>query len=118
MKIILLALPLLVFPAAASAQNLIPPEVVVLENVQVEGDVKTVYVGNANKHYSLYCNVKAAGRITPEANKNYLLFTKDTRWKMPGAKDVISLAFVQDWTVKYNQEEKYWPCSRRKRRSR
>jgi len=43
--------------------------------------------------------------ITPERNKNYLLFNKDTRWKMPRAKDFISLAWIQDWTVKYNEGE-------------
>ena len=105
MKIVLLALPLLLHSVAASAQNLVPPEVVRFENVHVDGDVKTVTVGNANGHYSLFCNVKADGCITPERGKNYLLFDANTRWKMPGAKDFITLAFVQDWTVKYNEGE-------------
>lgn len=106
MKIVLCAGLMLLAPVAASAQNLVPPEVVQLENVQVEGDMRTVYVGNANNHYLLYCNIKAeAGCITPEENKNYLLFNANTRWKMPGAKDFITLAFVQDWTIKYNQGE-------------
>jgi hypothetical protein len=55
--------------------------------------------------YTLFCNVKAAGCITPERGKNYLLFDTSTRRKMPGAKDFITLAFVQDWTVKYNEGE-------------
>jgi hypothetical protein len=105
MKSGLLALSLLLHTVAASAQNLVPPEVVRLENMQVDGDMRTVYVGNANKHYVLYCNTKAAGCIAPEASKNYLLFDTNTRWKMPGAKDFITLAFVQDWTVKYNEGE-------------
>jgi hypothetical protein len=67
--------------------------------------MKTVYVGNSTHHYFLYCNTKVAGCITPEENKDYLLFNSNTRWKMPGAKDFITLAFVQDWTVKYNQGE-------------
>ena len=72
----------------------------------VEGDTKSVYVGNANNHYMLYCSTKASGGcITPEENKNYLLFDANTRWKMPGAKDFMTLAFIQDWTVKYNQGE-------------
>jgi hypothetical protein len=96
---------MLLAPVAAKAQNLVPPEVVQLENVQVEGEMKSVYVGNSTNHYFLYCNTKAAGCITPEENKNYLLFNSDTRWKMPGAKDFITLAFVQDWTVKYNKGE-------------
>jgi hypothetical protein len=98
---------LLLSARPAHAQTLVPPEVVRLENVQVEGEMKTVYVGNANKHYLLYCNIKAAGCITPEENKNYLLFDANTRWKMPGAKDVITLSFVQDWTVKYNSKGRY-----------
>jgi hypothetical protein len=105
MRIVQFVLPLLLHTVAANAQNLVPPELVRLENVQADGDIKTVYVGNANKHYALYCNVKAAGCITPEANKNYLLFDTNTRWKMPGAKDFITLAFVQDWTIKYNEGE-------------
>jgi hypothetical protein len=90
---------------AVSAQDIVPPEVVRFENVRIDGDMKIVTVGNAKKHYSLFCNVKADGCITPERNKNYLLFNKDTRWKMPGAKDFISLAWMQDWTVKYNEGE-------------
>jgi hypothetical protein len=93
------------YPSASSTHDIVPPEIVQSRNVHVDGDVKTVTVGNANRHYSLSCNVKAAGCITPEPNKNYLLFNKGTRWKMPGAKDFISLAFVQDWTVKYNEGE-------------
>ena len=89
----------------ALAENLVPPEIVHFETVRVDGDVKIVTVGNSNRHYSLYCNVKTDGCITPEPNKNYLLFNKNTRWKMPGAKDLITLAFVQDWTVKYNEGE-------------
>ena len=64
---------------AASAQDIVRPEVVRLENVRVEDDIKIVTVGNANRHYSLFCNVKADGCITPERTKNYLLFNKDTR---------------------------------------
>ena len=97
---------MLLSATAASAQNIVAPEVVQLENLQVEGDMRTVYVGNANNHYLLYCNIKApAGCITPEENKNYLLFNANTRWKMPGAKDFLTLAFIQDWTIKYNQGE-------------
>lgn len=96
---------MLLAPIAASAQNLVPPEIVQLENVQEEGEMKTIYVGNSTNHYFLYCDTKAAGCITPEEKKNYLLFNSNTRWKMPGAKDFITLAFVQDWTVKYNQGE-------------
>src|SRR5262249_30199078 len=85
--------------------TLIPPEVVQLENLQEEDGMRVVYVGNSTNHYFLYCDMKAAGCIKPEENKNYLLFNSNTRWKMPGAKDFITLAFVQDFTVKYNQGE-------------
>lgn len=88
------------------AQELVPPEVVKLENVLVEGDMKSVYVGNANNHYMLYCDLKASGGcITPEENQNYLLFDAKTRWKLSGAVDFMTLGFIQDWTVKYNQGE-------------
>jgi hypothetical protein len=100
-----LALLLLLHPVLAGAQTLVPPEVVRSENVRIDGDMKIVTVGNAQRHYTLFCNIKAAGCITPERGKNYLLFDAKTRWKMPGAKDFITLAFVQDWTVKYNEGE-------------
>ena len=89
----------------ASAQDIVPPEVVRLENVHVDRDVKTVTMGNAKGHYSLFCNVKADSCITPEQGKNYLLFNGSTRWKMPGAKEFLTLAGVQDWTIKYNNGE-------------
>jgi hypothetical protein len=68
--------------------------------------MRTIYVGNANNQYLLYCNLKAtAGCIAPEENKNYLMFNASTRWRMPGAKDFLTLAFIQDFTVKYNKGE-------------
>jgi hypothetical protein len=91
--------------SAANAQDIVRPEVVRLERVRVDDEMKIMTMGNAKGHYTLICNVKADGCITPERNKNYLLFNKDTRWKMPGAKDFLTLAFIQDWTVKYNSGE-------------
>jgi hypothetical protein len=105
MKIGLFAFLLVLHPAWASAQSIVPPETVRLENVRVDGEMKIVTVGNAKAHYTLFCNVKADGCITPERNKNYLFFNKDTRWKLPGAKDFLTLAGMQDWTVKYNEGE-------------
>lgn len=103
LKIAMLASLMLWSVTAASAQNLVPPEVVQLEMMQVEGGMRTVYVGNANNHYLLYCNTEASGGcITPEENQNYLLFNANTRWKMPGAKDFLTLAFIQELTIKYN----------------
>jgi hypothetical protein len=105
MKVAMIALLLLQYTAMAGAQTLVPPEVVRSENVRIDGDVKIVTVANPQRHYTLFCNVTAAGCITPERGKNYLLFDTSTRWKMPGAKDVLTLAFVQDWTVKYYEGE-------------
>jgi hypothetical protein len=105
MLAVAVALAGLLHPLAAISQDLIPPEVVQFENVHIDQGVKVVAVGNASKHYSLICNVESAACITPEPNKNYLLFNKKTRWKMPGAKDFITLAFIQDWTVTYNKGE-------------
>jgi hypothetical protein len=103
MKAIITALPLLLCPALSSAQNgLVPPQVVRLESMRQDSAMKVVTVGNAEKHYTLFCNVKAEGCITPERGQNYLVFDTSTRWKMPGAKDFLTLAFIQDWTVTYS----------------
>jgi hypothetical protein len=104
MKIVPLAL-LLLQPVATNEQDLVPPEVVRFENVHMNGDEKTIIVGNANRRYSLFCNIKSAGCITPVRDRNYFLFDGATRWKMPGAKVFITLAFVQDWTVTYDEGE-------------
>jgi hypothetical protein len=61
--------------------------------------------GNASNHYLVYCNTKSEGCFEPKENKNYFLFTGSTRWKMPGATDFLTLAFMQDWFGKYNQGE-------------
>jgi hypothetical protein len=100
---------LFLFPVAANSQaaseKLIAPEIVRFEKMHIDDDTKTVTVGNANRHYLLSCSAKAAGCITPEPTKNYLLFDKNTRWRMPGATTLIDLAFVQDWTVLYKEAE-------------
>src|SRR5262249_4786773 len=91
---------------AARAQDVVvPPEIVRLESVRVYEEMKTVTMGNAKGHYSLFCNVKADGCITPERGKKYYLVNGSTRFKMPGAKGFLTLAFIQDWTVKYNTGE-------------
>jgi hypothetical protein len=103
---LLASLILLLSATAADAQNSVALEIVQVENIFEEGGMRTVYIGSANNHYLLYCNTEASGGcIKPEENKNYLLFNANTRWKMPGAKDFLTLAFIQDWTVKYNQGE-------------
>jgi hypothetical protein len=105
MRIVLLALAVMLSGHVARAQDVVRPEIVRLWNMQVKGDLRSVYLGNDNNRYVLFCNVKTDGCIKPEEKKNYLLFNANTRWKMPGAKDFLTLTFMQEWTVKYNQGE-------------
>ncbi len=105
MRVLLATLLLSLLPTIAVAQELIPPDVVQFRNAHTEEDMKLVTMGNANRTYYLLCNIKADGCITPKSNKNYLLFDKNTRWKMPGATQFLTLSFLQDWTSKYNQGE-------------
>jgi hypothetical protein len=102
MKIGLLAVILLLHPVVASAENVVPPETVQLENVRVDSEMKIVKVGNAQAHYMLFCNVKLDGCLTPERGRKYLLIDQNTRWKMPGAKEFLTLAFLQDLVGKYD----------------
>jgi hypothetical protein len=82
------------------------PETVRSKKVSIEGSgVKTLTVGNANGDYILFCNTKASNCLTPVPTRDYYVFDDNTKWKMPGAKDYITLKWVQDWTVKYNQAE-------------
>jgi hypothetical protein len=104
-KIALLASLMLFSATMASAENIVQPEVVQVENVLVDAEMRTVYVGNANNQYLIYCNTEAKGCFTPEENKNYLLITESTRWKMPGATEFLTLAFLQGFFVKYNRGE-------------
>src|SRR5262249_47325276 len=47
---------------------------------------KTVHFEVANSvHYLLVCKMKALGCITPVPGKDYYVFNKNTKWKMPGA---------------------------------
>ena len=45
------------------------------------------------------------GCITPNSAKDYYVFNKETRWRMPGAKVDIDLKFVQDWIGAYKNSE-------------
>ena len=83
---------------------IIPPEVVQLEDVEIKDDVKLITVGNDKIHYLLFCSLKAsAGCTTPAENKNYFLIDGNTHFKMPGASAFLTLAFIQDFTIKYNK---------------
>ena len=106
MKVFQVALALMLLrPVSVSAEDLIPPIAVQFESLRAHDDIKNIIVGNSNKHYFLSCSVKAAGCITPVPHKDYLLFDKNTHWKMPGATNFINLAFIQDWTAAYTTGE-------------
>lgn len=82
-----------------------PPETVRVESVRVVGGVKNLKVGNAQGRYALACNTNQDSCITPIPGKDYLLFTKSTRWKKPGAKGFITLEWLQKWSGSYNDQE-------------
>jgi len=85
--------------------GLVPPEIVRSEGVRIEKGVKMLTVGNVQGHYLLSCNTNQDGCVTPTPGQDYLLFSKTTRWKFPGAKDFMTLEWIQDWTGTYNNEE-------------
>src|SRR5215469_10237882 len=85
-----------VLPKDENGVDLPVPEIVHSKQVRIVGDLKTVTVGNANGDYSLFCNTKAANCLTPVPAKDYYVFNSNTKWKMPGAKDYITLKWIQD----------------------
>jgi hypothetical protein len=93
-------------PKDENGNDLQMPEIVHVRQVHIEsGDVKSVIVGNDNGEYTLFCNTKASNCLTPVPAKDYYVFNSNTKWKMPGAKDYITLKWVQDWTVSYPKTE-------------
>jgi hypothetical protein len=66
-------------------RSLVAPEVVRFERVSVNDGEKLVTVGNSKLRYLLSCNPKAAGCMVPVSDRNYLLFNRNTFWKMSGA---------------------------------
>jgi hypothetical protein len=85
--------------------GVIPPEIVRVEAVRIENRVKILTVGNVQGHYLTWCNADVDSCITPIPGKDYLLFTKATRWRFPGAKDFMTLKWIQDWSITYNNQE-------------
>ena len=92
------------------------PEVVQLRNIETVGGEKHVTVGNVAGDYVLVCNEAANEKdkhpipscISPRPQTNYLLFRGNTKWLTQGAtkKSVaMDLAFMQDFTVSYNDSE-------------
>jgi hypothetical protein len=101
-------------PLASSAQKvstptpdptLVPPETVRMEKVVFVNGVKNLTVSNAEGRYALACNSDLDSCVTPTPGKDYLLFTKSTNWKFPGATGYITLEWIQKWSGTYNKEE-------------
>src|SRR5262245_35236798 len=111
MKMVPLLLAFLLSLAAADAQSdppaagIVPPEIVRIDRVQIDDDTMFVTVKNGNKQYLLSCNNKVASWIIPDPNKSYLLFNKNTRWKVPNINEFVTLMVIQNWTVTYKNGE-------------
>jgi hypothetical protein len=86
------------------------PEVVQLKNVETTHSELHVTVGNTVGDYALVCNLNAnkdeqQNCFAPQPQRNYLLFRKNTKWLNKGAKQPIDLAFMQNWSVFYGNDE-------------
>ena len=81
------------------------PETVRGESVRIVKGMKMLTVGNDQGHYQLSCDTKQDSCVTPVPGRDYLLFTKDTRWKKPGASDFLTLKWLQGWSGSYNNQE-------------
>src|ERR1039458_4547127 len=92
-------------PLTSSAQTvptpdptLVPPETVRMEKVVFVNGVKNLTVSNADGRYALACNSNLDSCATPTPGKDYLLFTKSTNWKFPGATGYITLERSEEQT--------------------
>jgi hypothetical protein len=87
--------------------ELTEPEKVRSKQVQIDNSrgVKVVIVGNVNGEYTLGCSRKGDNCVTPVPGKDYYVFNKNTKWKLPGATKSVTLSWIQDWTVKYPNGE-------------
>jgi hypothetical protein len=87
------------------------PEVVQLRKIEAIGQLKHVTVGNVAGDYILVCNLAAnkdhavKSCLSPRPQTDYLLFKEKTQWTKKGAKDPISLSFMEDFSVSYNDSE-------------
>jgi len=87
------------------------PEVVQLGSVETIQGTLHVTVGNVAGEYALVCNLDANKEVgvqsclAPRPQRNYLLFRKNTRWMIKGAKEPMNLEFMQDFSVTYNDRE-------------
>jgi len=76
-----------------------------MEHVKNVHGVKTLTVSNAEGRFVLCCNIDQGNCLTPTPGKDYLLFNKLTKVKFPGAKEYMTLEWLQDWTITYTNEE-------------
>jgi hypothetical protein len=103
---ILAALAMFGATVARADDNFNLPDVVRFESAHLVGDdLLVVAMASTRTRYSLICITKNAGCITPTPNKNYLLFDKRARYMMPGAKEFLTLKFVQGWVGAYTASD-------------
>jgi hypothetical protein len=87
------------------------PELVQLEHAETVGETLHVTVGNSTGDYVLVCDLSAnkdsgiQSCIVPHPSAPYMLFRGDTKWLMKGARDPMTIDFMQDFSVKYNNAE-------------
>lgn len=100
----------LVDPGGRPVPNAPEPEVVQLKKVEMVDREIQVTMSNIAGDYLLVCNPDANREViqsclAPRPQQNYLLFRQDTKWQINGAKEPISLHFMQDFSVSYNGKE-------------
>jgi hypothetical protein len=97
--------------AGSPVQGAPEPEVVQLKSVEMIDGMLHVTVSNVAGDYTLVCNPSVnkdsgpASCLAPRPQQEYLLFRKETRWLVNGAKEPLTLAAMEDFTVTYNDKE-------------
>lgn len=99
------AVPLLDGQGISQDSETVLPETVRLEKITVLSGGKTVVVSNQEGRYTLQCNLDLDSCLSPKPGKDYWLFTKTTKVKMPGASDYMTLKFLIDFSGSYNHQE-------------
>jgi len=99
------------------AEDLVEPEIVRLESISINGNTKTIHVGNAKGHYTLNCTIGAESAsdpkykdtlitmcTSPKSDLDYWVYDNKTKWNIPGAKETSTLQFFEDFSVAYKGE--------------
>jgi hypothetical protein len=87
------------------------PEIVQLKKIEEIGETKQVTVGNFAGDYLLACSLAAntdhpvKSCLSPSPRVDYLLFRENTKWLISGGKEPMSLSFMENWSVSYNNAE-------------